>query len=391
MHINQIYSYIESFRKSYLADLATLVNVDCGTHNKVGVDWVGRWIATRCGEWKFDVTRLPLTERGDCYVARWRGHGSGKLFIIGHLDTVYPDGIAAQRPMKIEGKKILGPGTCDMKAGVLAGLYAMRALQQNNFDSFDEIIYFFNSDEEIGSPASQKLYLPIVKECDAALVLEAARANGDIVSARKGVAHYLIKVKGKAAHAGVEPEKGANAILELSHQIIAAHKLNGIYNGVAVNAGIIGGGTRANVVPDEAHAHVDVRVVDPEGVRVISESIQKLKENITVKGTSVEIEGEANFPPMPKNKAGAFLTELAQLAARELNFEVRDAATGGASDANMIAGVGVPVLDGLGPVGGLDHSPDEYIEAESIVPRTALLAGLIKKIFGSQEKLKQLH
>lgn len=389
--MNPILPFLESSRNSYLHDLATLVNVDCGTHNKAGVDWIGKWIATRCREWNFDVELLPLTARGDCYTARWRGRGSGKLFIIGHLDTVYPDGTAAQRPMKIEGKKILGPGTCDMKAGVLAGLYAMRALQQNNFDSFGEIVYFFNSDEEIGSPESQKLYLPIVKQCDAALVLEAARANGDIVSAHKGVAHYLIKVKGKAAHAGVEPEKGANAILELSHQIIAAHKLNGIYNGVTVNAGIIGGGTRANVVPDEAHAHVDVRVVDPEGMRVISESIQKLKENITVKGTSVEIEGEANFPPMPKNKAGAFLTELAQQAARELNFEVNDAATGGASDANMIAGVGIPVLDGLGPVGGLDHSPDEYVEAESIVPRTAMLAELIKKIFENQEMLRGLR
>ncbi len=389
--MNQIFSFIESSRAAYLNDLAALVNVDCGTHNKMGVDWVGKWIAARCREWNFDVELMPLTARGDCYVARWRGHGSGKLFIIGHLDTVYPDGVAASRPMKFEGKKILGPGTCDMKAGVLAGLYAMRALQQNKFDSFGEIIYFFNSDEEIGSPESQELYLPIVKECDAALVLEAARANGDIVSARKGVAHYLIKVKGKSAHAGVEPEKGANAILELSNQIIAAHKLNGIYNGVTVNAGIIGGGTRANVVPDEAHAHVDVRMVDPEGMRVISEAIQKLKDNITVKGTSVEIVGEANFPPMPKNKAGAFLTELAQQAARELNFEVEDAATGGASDANMIAGVGVPVLDGLGPVGGLDHSPDEYIEAESIVPRIALLAGLIKKIFADQEKLKSLR
>jgi len=388
--MNQIFSFIESSRNSYFNDLAALVNVDCGTHNKMGVDWVGKWIAARCREWNFDIEHLPLTVRGDCYIARWRGRGSGKLFIIGHLDTVYPDGIAASRPMKFEGKKIVGPGTCDMKAGVLAGLYAVRALQQNNFDSFGEIVYFFNSDEEIGSPASQKLYLPIVKECDAALVLEAGRANGDIVSARKGVAHYLIKVKGKSAHAGVEPEKGANAILELSHQIIAAHKLNGIYNGVTVNAGIIGGGTRANVVPDEAHAHVDVRVVDPEGVRVISEAIQKLKDNITVKGTSVEIVGEANFPPMPKNKAGAFLTELAQQAARELNFEVEDAATGGASDANMIAGVGIPVLDGLGPVGGLDHSPDEYIEAESIVPRTAMLAELIKKIFANREKLKNL-
>jgi glutamate carboxypeptidase len=387
----QIKDFLTSHYQNYLTDLAALVNVDCGTHNKAGVDWVATWLAKRCKEWGWEVERRPQEKYGDNVIARWRGHGSGRLMLIGHTDTVYPDGVAAQRPLKFEGAKILGPGTCDMKGGLLNGIYAMRALQQNGFDQFGEIIFFFNSDEEIGSPASQHEYTKVVKDCEAALVLEAGRANGDIVSARKGVAHYMLKVKGKSAHAGVEPEKGANAILELSHQIIAAHKLNGIYNGVTVNAGIIGGGTRANVVPEEAAAHLDIRVVDPEGWRVISEAIEKLKDTITVKGTSVEIEGEANFPPMAKNKAGAFLTELAQQAAREVGFEIKDAATGGASDANMIAGVGIPVLDGLGPVGGLDHSPHEYIEAESIVPRTALLAELIQKIFANQEKLKQLR
>src|SRR5262249_24957202 len=155
-----------------------------------------------------------------------------------------------------------------MKAGVLAGMYAIRALQDAHVDNFEELQFFFCSDEEIGSPVSKNLYAPFVKKADAVLVLEGGRANGNIVTARKGVGKYVVRVHRHSAHAGVEPEKGANAILELSHQIIALHQLNGIAPGVTVNAGIVGGGTRENVVPDEAFVNCDVRAVDPEGARI---------------------------------------------------------------------------------------------------------------------------
>ncbi len=389
--MDKIISFLNSTQSDYLADLAALVNLDCGTHNKVGVDKVGAWIRDRCLAWGWEVQHFPLTDYGDCWLARLRGQGAGRLLLIGHLDTVYPDGTAAVRPMRFEGPKILGPGVCDMKSGLLTGMYAMRALQVSGCDDFAELVFFFNSEEELGSPISRTLYTPVAQQMDAALVLEAARMNGDIVSARKGAGVYTVRVKGKAAHAGVEPEKGANAILEMAHQVIAFQKLNGIAPGVTVNVGVISGGTAHNVVPEEAELEVDVRVVDLAGVAAVRHAIASLNSQMTVPGTQVQIQGGFTYFPMAKTPATAFLVTLAQKVAGELGFAVKAAITGGASDANQIAALGVPVLDGLGPIGGLDHGPDEYIEQASIVPRTALLAGLIQRILAQREELSGLR
>ncbi len=391
MVIADVNGFVERAQDDFLADLAALVNRDCGTHDKVGVDAAGVWIADRCLAWGWSVERLPVERFGDCWVARLRGDGRGRVLLSGHLDTVYPDGTAAERPMRWEGRKIVGPGACDMKAGVLAGMYAMRALQETGFTDFEEITFFFNSEEEVGSPVSRTLYVPIARDADAAFVLEAARANGDIVSARKGAGLFHIRVNGKAAHAGVEPEKGANALLELAHQVIAAQQLNGIVPGVTVSVGVAAGGTRSNVVPDHAWAQVDVRATDKAGAEAIDRALHDLPARISVERTQVEVTGSFGSPPMPKTPPIALLVETAQAIARDLGFLIRDAATGGVSDANMMAGAGVPVLDGLGPVGGLDHGPDEYIDADSIVPRTTLLAELIRRTLGMRERLAALR
>ncbi|MBI5879438.1 MAG: M20 family metallopeptidase [Chloroflexi bacterium] len=391
MVLANLHSTIEGSLSDFLADLAELVNQDCGSYNKTGVDSAGEWISDRALAWGWAVQRLPVEKYGDCWIIRMRGDGRGRLMLSGHLDTVYPDGTAAERPMRREGSRILGPGTCDMKAGLLAGMYAMRALQQTGFSAFEEISFFFNSDEEIGSLVSRTLYAPVAAECDAVFVLEAARANGDIVSARKGGGLFRIHVDGKAAHAGVEPEKGANALLELSHQIIAAQALNGIAPGVSVSVGVAAGGHRSNVVPDHAWAQVDVRATTPAGADAIERALRALPERTTVPGTKVTVSGDFGAPPMPKSAAAGWLVEQAQAIARDLGFTVKDASTGGVSDANMMAGLGVPVIDGLGPVGGLDHGPDEYIDADSIVPRTTLLAEMICRTVAGRERLSTLR
>jgi len=391
MTLANLHHVIEESLPDYLSDLAALVNRDCGSYNKTGIDAVGEWISDRCLAWGWSVERLPLEKNGDCWIARLRGAGQGRLMLSGHLDTVYPDGTAAERPMRWEGRKIMGPGTCDMKAGVLTGMYAMRALQQTGFTTFEEIAFFFNSDEEIGSQASRPLYTPVAAACDAVFVLEAGRANGDIVSARKGGGLFHIRVEGKAAHAGVEPEKGVNALLELSHQIIAAQSLNGIAPGVTVSVGLAAGGQRSNVVPDHAWAQVDVRATTPDGAKAIEQAIRALPEQTTLPGAKVSVTGDFGAPPMPKTAATGWLVEQIQAIARELGFSVNDAATGGVSDANMMAGTGVPVIDGLGPVGGLDHSPDEYIDADSIVPRTTLLAELLCRVLSNRSPLAALR
>lgn len=382
--MNNISEFLSPAYPAILADLAALVNVDCGTHNKAGVDRVGEWVAARCIEWGWEVDRLSLTEQGDCWLARSRGDGAGRVLLMGHLDTVYPDGTATARPMRLEGPNIIGPGVCDMKGGLLVGLYALRALQTTGFRDFAEIVFLFNSDEEIGSPSSRPLYEPIAREMDAGLVLESARANGNIVSARKGSGEFFVRVFGKAAHAGVEPEKGANAVVELAHQIIALHGLNALAPGVAVNAGVIGGGTKSNVVPDEAWVRVDARAVDPVGMEAITRAIHSLSVQ-KIPGARLEVSGGFSYPPLHRTPAVRFLVELARDSAHELGFEISDAATGGASDANVLASLGLPVLDGLGPIGGLDHSPDEYVEADSLVPRAALLAGLIQRILSAKQ------
>lgn len=388
---DSIVSLIQAAQSAFVDDLASLVGLDCGTHNKPGVDRAGQWVAARGSEWGWEVERLPQHEVGDCWLARLRGLGSGRLMLIGHLDTVYPDGTAAARPMRFEDGKLVGPGVSDMKGGLLVGMYALRALQRAGFNDFEEITFFFSSDEEMGSPHSHALYAPLARERDAVFVLEAARANGDIVSARKGTGEFTLRVTGRAAHAGVEPEKGANAVLELAHQIIALHALNGLRPGVTVNPGVIGGGTRSNVVPDEAWVRVDVRATDPAGAETIARAVVDLGSRTTVPGTEARVEGRIEYPPMAKTPAIAFLAELAREAARGLGFEVNDTTTGGASDANAIAGLGVPVLDGLGPIGGLDHSPDEYIVADSIAPRTALLARLMQRALDRRERLAKLR
>jgi len=385
--VKDISTWLQAHLPEFLDDLRALVSVDCGTSNKAGVDAVGRLFRDRLRAAGFELTEFPLTDYGDCFLATLRGSGRARILLVGHLDTVYPDGTVAQRPMRIEGQRIFGPGANDMKAGLLAGLYAVRALQHTGFRDFDRIEFFVNTDEEVGSPASQHLYHEVAAQADAALVVEAARSDGNIVSARKGGATYRFTVHGRQAHAGVEPEKGANAIVELARCIQELTALNGLHPGTTVNVGVIGGGTRSNVVPDLAWAEVDVRFVTTEAGQVLDQAVRQVAARPSVPGTRIEVTGGREKAPMEKTAASAYLVELARSVAGQLGFTFQDVQTGGMSDANHIAELGVPTLDGLGPVGGHDHSPDEYLELDSIVPRTALLAGLIAAIATNREQL----
>jgi glutamate carboxypeptidase len=373
-------AWLQSQLPQFLADLQTLVNVDCGTANKAGVDAVGRLFREQLRATGCNLTEFPLTDYGDCLLATWRGSGQGRVLLSGHLDTVYPIGTAAARPMRIDGGRVYGPGANDMKAGLLAGLYAVRALQQAGFADFERIDFFANTDEEVGSPASPDLYRDVAAQADVALVLECGRINGDIVSARKGCSTYRFTVRGRQAHAGVEPQRGANAIVELARCIGELTALNGLHEGTTVNAGVIGGGTASNVVPDLAWADVDTRFVTTAAGMALDQAVRRVASRTSVPGTRIEVSGGVERGPMEKTAASALLVELARGVAAELGFTFADIQTGGASDGNYIAALSTPTLDGMGPVGGHDHSPDEYLELESIVPRTAMLAGLVAAI-----------
>lgn len=225
--------------------------------------------------------------------------------------------------------------------------------------------------------SSGGLLRELAPQSNVGLVLEAGRENGDIVAARKGSGQFVLSVEGKEAHAGVEPHRGANAILALAQQTTALQALNGMRPGVTVNVGVVEGGTRANVVPGRAQAVFDVRVAQAEDILPVERAIQAIADHAYVPGATASLSGSWNGPPMATTPAIAALADLAERCAEELGFETRAAATGGLSYANLLASLGLPVLDGLGPVGGLDHSPDEYILASSIAPRTALLALLM--------------
>jgi glutamate carboxypeptidase len=374
---------VERALPDFLADLESLVSIDCGSYTRAGVDEVGAWTADRLRALGATITTHPNDQGlGDTVVAEITGDNPAgpSLLLIGHMDTVFDPGTAAARPFAITDGIATGPGVTDMKSGLLAGLYAIAALRETGGLPLARLVFVANPDEEIGSPVSTPHIRALAPGMDACLVLECARANGDIVSSRKGNLGLTISVTGRAAHAGVEPEKGRSAILEAARMVTELHALNGRWPGVTVNVGVIIGGTRPNVVPERCALEVDCRAVTRDALIEAEAAIRAACEPRTVPGVTVDVREDGRHWPMEKLARSGRLVGHAIGLAASMGFELRDAATGGASDANTTAGLGVPTIDGLGPVGGLDHSPGEYLEVDSIVPRTALLAALIAAI-----------
>jgi glutamate carboxypeptidase len=369
---------------AFLADLERLVNIDCGSYTPAGVDEVGKFVAGFLADLgaTVEVRPDPAGRLGSTVVGTLPGSASpgARLLLIGHMDTVFDPGTVAERPFAIADGVATGPGVTDMKSGLLAGLYAIRALARRAPLPFERLTFVANPDEEIGSPTSTPHIIELAATTDACLVLECARANGDIVSSRKGILDARITVRGRAAHAGVEPEKGRSSILAAADLVGRLHALNGRWPGVTVNVGVIAGGTRPNVVAERCTLEVDVRAVRREDLEAAEAAIAELIAGLVVPDTTAELEPMARWWPMEKLERSGRLVEHAVALAGKLGFEVRDTATGGASDANTTAGLGVPSLDGLGPIGGNDHSPAEYLDVASIVPRTAMVAGLILAI-----------
>ena len=407
--IAQLRAAVAAGLPGYLDDLERLVAIDSGSYTKDGVDAMGRWAADALRALGASVEVRPDATLGDTVVATFLGSGRGRVLVIAHLDTVFDPGTAAARPFRIEVDRAYGPGVCDMKAGVLAGLHALRALRATApgdasaageaaaggdgpaaaalpWLPLARLTFVANPDEEIGSPVSTPIIRSLAAGHDVALVLESARANGDIVSARKGNLSVRLVVHGRAAHAGVEPEKGRSAILEAAHKTIALQALNGRWPGVTCNVGVLRGGTRPNVVPDEAVLEVDLRSPTRDSLVAAEAAIREIAAATIVPDVTCDVVEAGRHWPMERLPETAELVAAAAAIAGALGFDLHDAATGGASDANTTAGEGLPSLDGLGPIGGLDHSPDEYIEVESIADRTALLAGLLLAIGGDQRR-----
>ena len=371
----------------YIADLTHLTGIDSGSYHKTGIDEVQSWFADRLRRSGFEIDRRLQDEWGDDLIARRQGSGSGRILLIGHADTVYPEGTAAQRPVRIDGDTLLGPGACDMKAGILSGIYAIEALDAAGWMDYELITVLIVSDEEIEQRHSVELLREEGPKHHAVLTLEAARANGDIVTSRKATRWFRIDATGKPAHAGVEPENGASATLAIARLIDKIWALNGTKPGMTVNPGRISGGANPNIVADYASLLIDIRAWTNRELEELAEAIQGIVDSELVPGVTqtMQLSGGPGMPAMERSEGTIRLERHAVEIASALGFELKGAATGGGSDVSIAVHAGTPGLDGLGPIGGLDHSPDEYIEVSSIVPRTALLALLLTRIASDRE------
>jgi len=304
---------------------------------------------------------------------------SGQILVLGHSDTVYPVGTIASMPFRQSRGRLWGPGVLDMKGGIAFFTYAIRALRDMDVPVRRRVVLLLNSDEEVGSESSRALIEREARASQAVLVLEPGTGiEGKLKTARKGVGNYTVKVRGLAAHAGVDFTKGASAIVELARQIQKTAGFTDLKRGLTVNPGIVSGGTRTNVIASEAEVEVDIRVVRLRDARPLDRKFHALRP--FDKRCAIEVAGGLSRPPMERSPGGIRLFRTARKLGRELGVEVDESMTGGGSDGNFTAALGVPTLDGLGAVGEGAHAPHESILIDRIADRTALLAKLIAEI-----------
>lgn len=319
------------------------------------------------------VVRHQRPDRGDHIEARLGDQSQEAVVLLCHHDTVWPAGTIDRLPFRVDGNRISGPGSYDMKAGIVEAVFALGRAKPRR-----PVIVLSTSDEEVGSASSRELIEATARDAAAVLVLEPATSGGAIKTARKGIADFQLSVEGRAAHAGVEPEKGVSAIEELARQILALKQMENRALGTTINVGVVEGGTRPNVVAATARAEIDVRfAVASEANRVV-EAIRGLAPALP--GARLRVEGGIDRPPMERQDGVIRLASLAQGIASELGFGLEESATGGGSDGNFTAAMGIPTLDGLGPDGGGAHADSEHLLIDSWLQRTVLLQRLIERL-----------
>ena len=301
------------------------------------------------------------------------GEGTGPIVLLCHHDTVWPEGTLGRLPFRVDGDRVTGPGSYDMKAGIVEVAFALEHARPTR-----PVVVLSTSDEEIGSTSSRQLIEETARHAVAVLVLEPAASGGAIKTARKGIADFVLQVDGRAAHAGVEPEKGISATEELAHQVLALKGLARPASGTTINVGVVRGGTRPNVVAAHARAEIDVRFARASEAERVVAAIQSLQPRL--EGARLRISGGVDRPPMERSPGVVRLAQLAQRLAAEVGFSLSETSTGGASDGNFTAALGVPTLDGLGPDGGGAHADSEHLLVQSWLQRTELLRLLIEAL-----------
>ncbi len=366
-------------KQAGLLDLArTLVLAESPSDDKAAVDACVTIAADRARRLGGRIKLHRQRAYGDLLEVRFgakpRGAAQKRVLLLGHLDTVWPLGTLKSMPCRVKDGRLWGPGAFDMKAGAAMAFTALEMLFEADWPVGREIILLLNSEEEIGSPVSRPITENLARECSAVYVLEPAQGLA-CKTARKGTGNWRIEVEGIAAHAGVDFEKGASAIRELARVIETVSNWTDLKRGLTVSVGTVSGGSKTNVIPAHANAEVDVRVARRADGPRIERRFAKLKS--TDKRSKLTVTGGINRPPMERSRGTVALYQHARAFAADLGFTLDEAATGGASDGNFTAALGVPTLDGLGAVGEGAHAPHESVIIEHLAPRTALLAALL--------------
>lgn len=369
--------WCESEREWLRHSAETLVRLESPSVDKDAVDRCGAEIGDRLRKAGGRVEVLNQSVRGNHLKAEFSG-SSRRVLLLGHFDTVWPLGQIERMPVREEAGRLYGPGVFDMKASIAVAILAVRALARMKASAAPTVVMLWTTDEEIGSGTSRGIIEEEARQSDAVLVLEPALPGGAAKTSRKGCGDFELKVRGISAHAGIDPGKGASAIHEIAHQVVALQALQDLARGVSVNIGLIAGGTRTNVVAEEAHATIDVRAPTLEDAREVERAIRGLQP--CLRGTRLEITGGFGRPPLERSEHVVRLYQTARDVAAALGRDLQEGSTGGGSDGNFTAALGVPTLDGLGPCGDGAHALHEHVELADLPWRAAFLSSLMARL-----------
>lgn len=376
--MDPLLQYLKAHEENMVDELRQFVELESPSLDKALLDRTASWLRTTLEGIGARVESVPQETAGTHLVARFPGRtDEAPLVLLCHYDTVFPAGTLAVRPFAVREGRITGPGVFDMKGGFIQALWALRSLFAQGNGPRRPVTLLSTSDEEIGSNTSRALIEETSRGARAALVFEASQ-NGQVKTGRKGTAFYRMAIRGRAAHAGLEPERGVSAIVELARQVLALGALADPAAGTTLNVGTVRGGTRSNVVPAEAEAEIDVRFFQAAE----AERIDRAMHGITacLHEARIEVAGGINRPPLERTEAGLELYGRARAVAQELGFALGETQVGGSSDGNFAAAVGTPVLDGLGACGAGAHADHEYLTRAEMAPRAALAARLLAEL-----------
>jgi glutamate carboxypeptidase len=369
--------WLQAHEREMVDTIRRLVECESPSHNKQAVDALGKELEGLFHKAGGEVTMHRTDKSGDHLQADFEGGAGSRVLLLGHFDTVWDVGTLATMPFREEKGRLWGPGVLDMKTGIVQILFAIRCLKSVQGALSRPVSVLLVTDEEVGSESSRAITERMAKQCSNVFVLEPSFGlHGAVKTARKGVGDYRVQVTGKASHAGLDFEKGASAILELSRQLLKIEKFTELKKGITVNPGVIRGGTRNNVVAAEAVADVDLRITKMSQAAIMEKKFHSLKP--VDRRCKITVQGGINRPPLERTEAVARLYDLARKLGSELGIKLKEAAVGGGSDGNFTAALGIPTLDGLGAPGEGAHANNESVLIDQVVPRTALLARLIE-------------